>query len=259
MMCNKLRLAVLAVSLVSFSASAQSSVGAPTLYFDRDDNILANMNNSQAKFNQFTAALSSYGVETVEGISTVDPPFGFDPTLVFGATGITASTQSTTFAVTAPFPGFSIGSKMLVESDALALFDPQAPQFPQSPTIFAFNQYVTAFGLYVLQGGDEGVPANPAYNNNPTIFRLTDTVANTSVDVPVQFGPGWGFNNIAFVGLTDTVPFNQVSIIETTDMTDGMTYDNLVAGTAVPEPSSLVLLMLGSVCAVCRAARFRCG
>src|SRR5262245_4036696 len=123
MMCNTLRLAVLTVGLVSFSVLAQPGLAVPTVYFDRDDQTgtppMSSFPNSQAKFSQFTAALSSYGIDDIESTNTVDPPFGFDPTLVFGATGITASTQATTSAVAAPFPGFSIGSKMLVENDAL--------------------------------------------------------------------------------------------------------------------------------------------
>jgi hypothetical protein len=163
----------------------------------------------------------------------------------------------TTSAVQAPFAGFSIGSKMLVENDALTLFDPMAPQFPPSPTVFSFNRHITAFGIYVIQGGDEGIPPSATNNDNPTIFRLSDTVANTSMDVPVQIGPGWGFNNVFFLGLTETVPFNQVSIVESADVVDGMTYDNLVAGFAIPEPGSLMLLLLGGSCALSRRAGYR--
>lgn len=253
---NTMRLTALAVALLSLSALALSSVAAPIVYFDRDDSVFGGFPNSQAKFNQFTSALYSFGVETVEGIDTVNPPFGFDPTLVFGPTGITATTLSTTTAVQAPFPGFSIGSKMLVENDALSLFNPQAPQLPQADTVFRLNQPVTAFGLYLLQAGDEGIPPSPTNNNNLIIVRLTNTVAGTSVFVPVQFGPGWGFNNIAFLGLTDTAPFNQVSLLETTDLTDGMTYDNLVAGN-VPEPASVALVVLSAVFGLCQGIRSR--
>lgn len=247
------RSAALAAAFISLSVFAQSVLAAPIVYFDRDDSIFGGMPNSLAKFNQFTAALGTSGVETLEGVDTVNPPFGFDPTLVFGATGITATTLQTTSAVTAPFPGFSIGAKMLVENDALSLFNPSAPQFPQADTVFRFNQLITGFGLYVIQGGDEGVPANPNSNDNPLIVRLTNTIAGTSTFVPVQFGPGWGFNNIAFLGVINSAPFNQVSILETTDLTDGMTYDSLVAG--VPEPAAAVLLMVGAVFSLCTRSR----
>ena len=73
--------------------------------------------------------------------------------------------------------------------------------------------------------------------------------------MPVQVGPGWGFNNVFFLGVHDTVPFNEVEIIETGDVADGMLYDNIVAG-FVPEPGSLVLMMLGGACALCRASPF---
>lgn len=259
MKCPPMRLALLAIGLVTVNALALSSYGAPTVYFDRDNDMPTDMSNSLAEFNRFTAALKSYGVETVEDIDTSTPPvFGFDPTLTFGSTGITATTQMTTSAFAAPFPGFySIGSKMLVENDALALFDPMAPQLPEAPTIFSFNQHITAFGLFVIQGGDQGSPPSPTNNDNPTTFRLTDTVTSTSTDVTIQVGPGWGDFNVFFFGVTDTVPFNQVSILETGDLLDGMLYDNIVAGFAIPEPNSFALMLLSGACALCRRNRHR--
>jgi hypothetical protein len=257
MISTTMRWAVFSAVVVSLSTVVRPGHTAPIVYFDRDNSIFGGMPNSQAKFNQFTSVLGVYGIETVEGIDTVNPPFGFDPTLVFGPTGITGTTLQTTSAATAPFAGFSIGMKMLVENDALALFDPQAPQLPQADTVFRFNQLITAFGLHFIQGGDEGIPPNPSSNNNPIIVRLTNTFAGTSAFVPIQFGPGWGFNNVAFLGVTDTAPFNQVSIIETTDLTDGMTYDNLVAGFVIPEPCSFALVAFA--CAFGPRRHFRRG
>jgi hypothetical protein len=255
MMCNKLHLALLVAGIVSFSAWVRPGMGAATSYFDRDDNMLATptLPNSTAMFNAFTAGLSSYGVENVEGINTGAPTFGFDPPLTFVGTGITATTQATTSAVQPPFAGFSIGSKVLVESDALALFDPQAPQLPITDTVFTFNQPITAFGVFVIQGGDGPV------NTNPTTFRLIDTATYQTVDQVLvsPLGPNWGSNNVFFLGVTDTVPFDRVQIVETTDGTDGMLYDNIVAGFAVPEPGSLVLTMLVGACAAGRPIRFR--
>jgi hypothetical protein len=236
MMCNSLRWAVLAISLVSFGAWARLGVGAPSFVFDRDDNtaLMTSFPNSLAKFNQFTASLNSFGVDDI------DTAVGVDPTLVFGATGITATTQGVAAQAA---PTFQIGTQALLELDT---FGP-----PQVNTMFTFNHYITAFGLYVIQGGD-------AANNNPTMFRLRDTATNAFADVPVQVGPGWGNNNVFFFGVTDTVPFNQVEIIESTDLTDGMLYDNVVAG-KVPEPGSLVLMTLGGAGALCWGARFRRG
>ena len=92
-----------------------------------------------------------------------------------------------------------IGTQALLELDAAGA--------PQVDTVFTFNQYITAFGLFVIQGGDGA-------NNNPTTFRLRNTSTNAFVDVPVQVGPGWGTDNAFFLGVTDTVPFNEVQILE---------------------------------------------
>jgi hypothetical protein len=232
MMCNSLRLAVLAAGLVSLSVWARPGLAVPTVYFDRDDNtaLMTSFPNSQAKFNQFTASLASFGVDNI------DTAVGVNPALTFGGTGITASTQG---VLAQNAPTYQIGTQALLESDVF---------FTPANTMFSFNQYITAFGAFVIQGGD-------AANNNPTTFRLRDTATSAFVDVPIQVGPGWGDNNVFFLGVSDTVPFNQVEIIEATDAADGMLYDNIVAGT--PEPGSLVLMMLGGACAACRQARVR--
>jgi hypothetical protein len=236
MIYNTLRLAVLAVGLVSFSAWAQPSLGTPAVFFDHDDSttFMTSYPNSLAKFNQFTGSLGSFGVDTI------DTAVGLNPTLAFGGTGITATTQG---VLAQNAPGFEIGGQALLEADAAG--------FPQVNTVFTFNQYITAFGAFVIQGGDGA-------NNNPTAFRLRDTATNAFVDVPIQIGPGWGVDNAFFLGVADSAPFNEVSILESIDSTDGMLYDNIVAG-RVPEPGSFVLMMLGGACVLCRTARFRRG
>lgn len=234
MMCNLWRFAFWGVGLVASSLATLPVIAAPAVFFDRDNAtaFMSSFPNSQAKFNEFTAALSSFGVDTI------DVATGSNPILAFGATGITATTQG---VLAQSAPGFQIGSKALVELDAVG--------FPQGDTIITFNQYITAFGTYVIQGGDGA-------NSNPTTFRLRDTATNAFVDVPVQMGPGWGFDNAFFLGVTDTVPFNEVSIIESTDAADGILYDNMVAGN-VPEPGSLMLLLIGGACALRQSVRGR--
>jgi hypothetical protein len=235
MKCNCVRLAFLVLGLLSISAWAPPAGAVPAVFFDRDDatSLMTSFPNSQAKFNQFTATLSTFGVDNVDAAA------GVNPTLAFGATGITAATQG---VLAQAAPTFQIGTQALVELDAVAP--------GQVDTVFGFNQYITAFGIFVIQGGD-------GQNSNPTTFRLRDTATNLFVDVPVPVGPGWGNNNVFFLGVGDTVPFNEVSIIETGDIGDGMLYDNIVAGTYVPEPGSLVLLTLGGAFALSRAIHFR--
>jgi hypothetical protein len=232
MICNKLRVAALAAGFVSFSALVQSSLAVPTVFFARDDSttFMTSFPNSLAKFNQFTGSLSSFGVDDVDSHS------GFDTALTFGATGITGTAHGT---LVQSAPGFMIGAAALLESDGAGM--------PQVNTDFTFNQNITAFGLYVIQGGDGA-------NNNPTTFRLKNTTANTFTDVPIQIGPGWGTDNAFFLGVTDTNQFNEVEIIESTDAADGMLYDNIVAG-RIPEPASFLLMLFGGACVFCARGR----
>src|SRR5262245_54838311 len=138
MMCNKLRWAALAIGVVSLSILARPSLAVPTVFFDRDDSttFMTSFPNSLAKFYQFTASLSSFGVDNV------DSAVGLNPTLVFGATGILATTQG---VLAQNAPGFQIGTQALLEADAAG--------FPQVNTAFSFNTYISSFGLYVIQGG----------------------------------------------------------------------------------------------------------
>lgn len=233
MKCNPLRLSVLALGLVSFGAAAQLSVAAPTVFFDRDNSttFMSSFPNSQAKFTEFTSTLSSFGVDNVE------TAVGLSPTLSFGATGITATTQG---VLAQSAPGFQINDQALLEHDAAG--------FPQVNTMITFNTLLKSFGTFVIQAGD-------LTDSNLTTFRLKNTIANTFVDVPVQVGPSWGLDNAYFFGVTDTNPFNEVEILETVDINDGSLLDNLVAGGAVPEPSSLAMLLVGGIVALLRGAR----
>jgi hypothetical protein len=230
---SSLRLTLLALGLVSISAWAQQSFAAPAVYFGRDDSttFMTSFPTSQATFNAFTGALTSFGVDTI------DTAVGQNPTLTFGATGITATANGTLAQVA---PGFQIGAQALIELDAVGA--------PQVNTVFSFNKLINAFGAYVIQGGD-------GQNNNPTTFRLRNTNTNTFVDVPIQVGPNWGTDNAFFVGLIDAAPFNEVSLLETGDAADGMLYDNVVAG--VPEPSTLVLLAVGGIAVLGRTISSR--
>jgi hypothetical protein len=224
---------------LSIVASAQPARAAITTIFDRDDSssFMFSYPNSQAAYNTFTSSLGFFGLSTIDAATP-----GANPTLSFPSTVVTATTSSVNASAN---PGFMIGSQSLQEGD---LFGP-----PAANSVFNFSHYLTAFGLYVIQGGD-GV------NDNLVKFRLTNTVANTFVDVPVQVGPGWGFDNVFFFGITDSNPFNQVTIIESNsapggDLADGMLFDNIVIR-AVPEPSSLALMSVGA-CLIGRLRRRR--
>jgi hypothetical protein len=234
MRCNLIRFGLLAIGLVSIGACGQLGLAAPTAFFARDDST-ASFPNSQAKFNEFTATLSSFGVDNIE------TAVGVNPVLVFGGTGITAATQG---VVAQLDPGFGIA----IDSQSLLELDAAAPG--QVNTVFSFNQYINAFGVFVIQGGDGA-------NSNPTSFRLRDTATNAFVDVPVQIGPSWPFNNVFFLGVSDTEAFNEVTILESADLNDGMLYDNVVAGVIVPEPSTVILAAMGGALAVVRGARGR--
>src|SRR5690348_3521105 len=101
MMCNRLRWAVLTAALISFSAVARPGFAVPSVFFDRDNSttFMSSFPNSQAKYNQFVASLSSFGVDTIDMLPASIP----NPVLTFGGTGISAATQG---VLTQMAPGF---------------------------------------------------------------------------------------------------------------------------------------------------------
>jgi len=234
MKCNVAWFARLALSFFTSAALTPAAFAAPTVYFARDDSTsgMTSFPNSLAKFNQFASQLNTFGVDTIETAS------GVNPGLTFGGTGITGSAGGT---VVQNAPTLQIGNQALLELDAAGA--------GQVNTAFTFNRLITAFGAFVIQGGD-------GTNNNPITFRLENTVANTFTDVVQQVGPGWGFDNVFFIGFGDTNPFNKVTLLEATDVADGMLYDNVVAG-FVPEPSSIALLLIGGATALGLAGKRR--
>jgi hypothetical protein len=100
-----------------------------------------------------------------------------------------------------------------------------------------------------MQGGD--------VIHNPITFQLSNSVTGATGQTVVDVGPAWGDHNIFFVGIGYAPGFDKVTLVEANDGGDGMVYDNVVAGTFVPEPGSLALLTLGGAVAWGRGRRRR--
>jgi hypothetical protein len=205
-----------------------SATSAATTTYSGLDNPRGTFANSNAAFNNFTAALSSFGIDTIEGFAGFTP----DPILTFGATGITAQTDVDYVAPFAP----------LAVSGANSLLDagPGSSTGDAIDDTFTFNTPITAFGFYAANIGD-------ASTANTVSLRLENTSLNTSKVVSVgTFGPGNAFDATVFFGVTDTDPFDKVTLLETFDF-DGLLLDNVTAGYVIPEISSIALLSAGAI------------
>ncbi|MDX1963530.1 MAG: PEP-CTERM sorting domain-containing protein [Pirellulales bacterium] len=168
----------------------------------------------------FTSALALFGVDDLESY----PGFSLDPTLTFPGTGATAQSDVNFVAA---FAALAVsGTNSLLDAGPASATEPGIPDW------FALNKPVTGFGFYATNVGDSDA--------NTLSLILENTVTASSKTVPVgTFGPGLAFNNRLFIGVTDTDPFNKITLVESNDF-DGVLLDNITVG-FIPEPSSWML------------------
>jgi hypothetical protein len=183
-------------------------------YFGGPDSSKLALNAASGARNAFLATLNSYGVEDLEDLS------GANPTLTFGTTGITAATGFSN-GVNTFYPYSVSGVNFLWDAEGASDW-------------LAFSEPVTAFGSYVVQGGDGSSAPPTSTPTNTLTLRIENTILGTSKNIFIQsLGPDWPFYNVIFVGVTDTMPFNRVSLVESFDH-DGLLWDDLVAGFVTP-------------------------
>jgi hypothetical protein len=172
----------------------------------------------------FLATLSSFGTETLDGYP--DGFYGSTPTqaLTFGATGITAvATYSGAFKLP-PLPS-------PVSAPAALVDQPASPGNPPYGNDMTFSSPVTAFGSYFIQAGDVAA--------DTFTLKLENTDLGTSKNVVMgTIGPNANFNNVFYFGVTDTDPFNRVTLLSS-NLGDGVLLDNITVGTVAPEPSTV--------------------
>jgi hypothetical protein len=182
----------------------------PVTYFGLDAS-RADLTNSKAARNNFVAKLSPFAVEDMEALGGES-----DPTILAG----------TPFAAQTDFDRVHTIYAFSVSGDH-ALLD-KGPPNQQAAGVndwIQFSQPLTAFGSFFAQGGD-GLA-------NTLTLRLTNTSLGTSKDVSLTLGPSAPFLNIFFFGVTDTEPFDRVTMIETHDY-DGILLDDTMAGFFAP-------------------------
>jgi hypothetical protein len=198
-----------------------SVASAQTIFFG-DDNPRGTLTNSFAARDGFHAALASFGTDDIESYAPFVPP----PSLTFGATGITSTTNVTFVAdfTGQPFNYAASGTKALLANMS-------------AQNVFTLSSTVDAFGLFVAQVGDLA-------NVTTLSLVLENTNLQTSHTIPIgTFGPGRSDDNIFFFGVIDTAPFNRVTVFSNNLAGDGILFDDPTVGFAsVPEPLSLSLI-----------------
>ena len=223
----------LGLALACLFLACGSATAAPVTYFG-DDNPRGTFTNSFAARDSFLNSLDSYGIDTLENYKS----FVADPTLTFAPLSITATTQ---VSFIAPSNAVS-GTKALLDQG------PTGAGKASIDDVFSISTPVTAFGLFIANIGD-------TYENTLSLI-LENTLLGPSATRTVvigTFAPVRSQDNTIFFGVTDTLPFNKISVHESEDY-DGTLYDNITVG-YVPEPSTFVLATLGAGAVVLAARR----
>ncbi len=197
--------------VVVFSAATNAEL---VSYFGGPDESKLSLHQASSARENFLAALALSGVDNVESLS------GANPTLTFGSTGITA-TSGFSNGVYSQFAYSVSGMKFIWDTEGVDDW-------------LQFSEPITAFGSYVVQGGDGSSLPPTSAPTNTLKFRLENTLLGTSKEIEIRgLGPDWPFYNVIFVGVTDTQPFNRISFVESYDH-DGLLWDDLVAGFVTP-------------------------
>jgi hypothetical protein len=208
------RRSVQSVSLVAaiLAGTAARPVAAEAIpYYGGPDVSKLNLVNASAARNSFLAALSVYGVEDLEDIEgQPNPTLSFTGTKLAARTGFANGVNS--------HMAYSVsGFNFLWDTDGVDDW-------------LQFSAPVTAFGAYIVQGGDGSSAPPLSTPPNRLTFRLENTALGTSKEVVIHdLGPDWPFYNVNFVGVTDTEPFDRISLHESYDH-DGLLWDDLIAG-----------------------------
>ena len=213
---------LLAIALATFAAKANAD---QVTYFAIDDP-RGTLANTTAAFEAFTATLSDFGVDDLESYT------GFleDPTLTFGSTGITAQTD---FNYVVAFAALAVqGNNSLLDDG------PDDATGDAINDTLTFNTPVTAFGTFISNYGDSTTA-------NTISLLLENTTLGTSKTVDIgTLGPSASYTNVVFFGVTDTDPFDKITVMESLDF-DGGLYDNITAGyVTVPEFGSFALVSM---------------
>jgi hypothetical protein len=199
-------------------------VGAHT----RADDVAA----SAAVETKFLATLSSASTNTLDTVPAGDLGKS-NPTLSFPTSSITAAT---TFGANTPSGGVQTVTNFYAVSGSNGLV--AYPVDPPNVNSFTFSQPITAFGSYFIQVGDSSADTITMRFENVGLGTHTDVVLPT-------VGPNAGFNNVFYLGFTDTNPFDRVSMLPS-NPADGIILDSITIGTVVPEPATWTLLTLGA-------------
>jgi PEP-CTERM motif-containing protein len=156
-------------------------------------------------------------ISVTPGTSTASITY---PNLVVSCTATAVSDCSRSFALDSNIviDGYSIRSNAITE------------------LTFTFNSPITSFGVFIAGLGTI-LPGSATLSISDSNGFSTDLFVNYSSTFS-------GFDHALFAGLISSDRFTSVTFVDS-EIGDGINFDNLSYGHAVPEPSTLILMLTG--------------
>lgn len=226
------------LSLVSLALLQPDARGDLSVFSGLDSNVGATAGtavypNSSAAFGQFTSVLTAFATENLED-GALDPG---DPNRQFFdfGNGTTGSAGFRSYA-----PAYPVSGVLSVVSD----FTTATPVHD-----LLLSGDVTALGFYISNIADAGqtTAISVQFSNGGSNVRN------------INFGSfsGNGEFSRVFLGIVDTLPFDQIIISANCTSIDGLLFDDFTVGSAIPEPASAGILATGVVLALVRRRQQR--
>jgi PEP-CTERM motif len=195
---------------------------------------------ANSTFNTEASFVAAAGAAVIESFETTAPRSR--STASVATPRFTVSGGSTPIGVQngadSPDPGFGA-----LATDGARYLSVYLPNQPQGTLQFDLTQPTTSFGFNITDVGEA----------TGVITLRTDTGAYIAGINLASFPPSFGNGNVQFFGLTQTVPFTKV-FLTVTGLDDAYGLDKIYI-TAVPEPTTAMLLALGLAALVIKRRR----
>ena len=195
-------------------------------------------------------------VNSSQGVGQIGAPFHFDSGVelsyayttvldqVWG-TGSWGGPQLIDFAVGTA--GYGLGQRGAISEPSNISSGTAFLSRPGGTWTFTFDDDISMFGVYLTTAYVEDRVVN-AYESNGVVDIAAFTDAGLFIEsFQTQMTDAFS-GNLDFIGFHSDVPFNTITMSGDYLVIDDLTFESAQVSTAVPEPSTIILMSTGLLC-----------